>query len=384
MKEKNFNRPDRRILLVTHKTRWNGEAEYSAGLIEAELKLGYKVTLIAPDDCVLARRFRDRVSFFPLPGLRPSVSPLDFFKDIRFISRLLATGDYDLVHSSRSTSHLLTALAVRKKIPFLHVRSGAKNPYGHPGNRFLYRGLTDGVIVSSARIKKWLVEGLGMDPGRIHQLLLSVDTDFYRPAPPDPELFQELELEPDRPLVLNVARLAPVKGHDVLVKAMTAVVAQFPRAVLVLVGRPWQNQPGRLLRQARSLGIEKSIIFPGPRDDVRRFIWAASVCVSSSIGSEVNSRAVSEYMAGGKPVVVTRVGVMPELVEDGISGRVVPPRDPGALAAAIREILSDPARAREMGEEGRRAAQERFSEEIFARDLKEVLDQAIAVPSKDN
>ncbi len=378
MNGNNRHTPPRRSLLVTHKKRWNGETEYAACLIGAEVELGYRVTLVAPEACELVRRLRDRVNFVPLPGLRPAASPRDFIRDYRLVAGLLQRESYDIVHSSRASAHAITALAVRKRFPFLHVRSGAKKPYGHPANRFLYRSLTDGVVVSSTRIRDWLVGNLGLDPARVHRLLAPVDTDTFSPGEPDPGLFRELNLEPEQPLVLNVARLAPVKGHPVLVEAMAAVLKRFPRAVLVLVGNPWRDQTGLILRQARGLGIGKSVICTGRRDDVQRFIHSAAVCVSSSVGSEENSRAVSEYMAGGKPVVGTRVGVIPELVEDGVTGRLVSPQNSVELGAAIGEILADPGRARRMGEAGRRAAEERFSARVFQRELKSVLDQTIA------
>ena len=377
MRETDDNPARRSSLLVTHKKRWNGEAEYAACLIEAEAELGYRVTLIAPEDCELVRRVRDRVEFIPLPASRPSGSPRDFIRTVGFISRLLESGDFDIIHSSRATAHLMTALAVRKKLPFIHLRSGAKKPYGHPANRILYRGLTDEVIVSSLRIKKWLIKGLGMDPARVHRLLAPVDIDYFTPGPSDPGLFRELGLEPDRQLVVNVARLAPVKGHDFLVEAMAAVVKKHPRAVLAAVGNPWQDQPTRILRRARELGIEGSVVCPGRREDVERFVRAAAVCVSSSVGSEENSRAVTEYMACGRPTVVTAVGVMPELVEDGVSGKIVPPRAPSPLAAAIADILADPARARAMGEAARKAAEDRFSGKVFRGKLKQILDRAL-------
>jgi glycosyltransferase involved in cell wall biosynthesis len=162
------------------------------------------------------------------------------------------------------------------------------------------------------------------------------------------------------------------------VEAMAAVIRGCPRAVLVAVGDPWEGQPVRILRQARQLGIGDAVICPGRRDDVRRFIRAATVCVSSSIASEENSRAVSEYMACAKPVVVTEIGVMPELVDDGISGRVVSSRNPAVLGAAIGEILGNPELARRMGAAGRRAAEERFSASVFREKLRRVLDRTIA------
>ena len=150
----------------------------------------------------------------------------------------------------------------------------------------------------------------------------------------------------------------------------TATGADMAR--LVLVGNPWEGQPEKLMKQARELGIEDSVIFTGRRSDVSRFLDCATVCVSSSIGSEENSRAVGEYMAAGRPVVASAVGVIPELVVDGKTGYLVPHSDAGALAGGLITILRNPAEGRIMGEEGRRRAIEIFSDEAFGRNLSRI------------
>jgi glycosyltransferase involved in cell wall biosynthesis len=177
-------------------------------------------------------------------------------------------------------------------------------------------------------------------------------------------------------VVLNVARLSPVKGHEHLLKAMEAVVGAVPDAVLVLAGEPGSGQPEGLSRQAEELGIAGSVVFAGRREDVRELVAAADVCVTSSVGSEENSRAVSEYMAGGKPVVATTVGVIPELLSDGTTGRLVPPGEPGPLADAIVELLSDGAAAAAMGARAREFARERLSARAFVDGLSSALEAA--------
>lgn len=361
-------------LLVTHSSRWNGETEYAFGVIQAELEMGMEVTVVAPRACALARKTVGSVRLLELPGPDPSSSPLDFFRDLRWLSRLVEESGFDLLHACRATGHLLTALAGRHRAPLLHLRGGAKKPYGHPGNRLLYRKLTAGVIVSSKRVENWVTGGLKVPPGRVHRILSPVDTNRFRPGPPDLSLREELGIPRESPLVLKVARLAPIKGHPVLLEAMAEVRRRVPGAVLVLVGTPWEGQAESLRARARALGMAEAVILTGKRKDIARFLSVASVCVSSSLGSEENSRAVSEYMAAGVPVAATAVGVIPELVVDGVTGFLVPPGDPAGLGKAIASLLENPGRLERMGAAGRARAREEFSRQAFARRLSAVLD----------
>jgi len=222
------------------------------------------------------------------------------------------------------------------------------------------------IVVPSARVRDWVVETLRVPSDRVHRILLPVADDHFAERSADGSLRTELGIEPGVPLIVNVARLAPVKGHAVLVRAMADVARRVPEARLLLVGESWAGEPEGLRSLARELGIEDAVVFTGQREDVTRILADAAVCVCSSIGSEENSRAVSEYMAAGRPVVATSVGVIPELVDDGTSGLLVDPDDPDGLGRALVTILEDRELADQMGREGRRLARERVSVESFA------------------
>lgn len=368
------NRRKLKVLIVSHARRWNGETEYALAAARAEARMGMEVTLAAAAGATYAHYLEPSILSLELPGPRPDRAPLDFLRDLRWLANLIGRGGYDLIHSVRSTSHLLAALAGRGRAPLIHLRGAARVPSGNFFSRFLYRKLTDAVIVSSPRIRDRLLEKVGMPSERVHLLLAPVDVRRFRPAPPDPELLRELSLAPGTPVVLMVARLAPVKGHRVLLEAMARVSREFPRAALVLAGKPWQGEPENLKRLAAELGIADRVVFAGLRRDIPRFIAAASVCVLSSLGSEENSRAVSEYMAGGRPVAATSVGVVPALVAEGKTGYLVPPGDPAALGDRIADILRDPERGRKMGKAGRASAVANLSEEVFVGALKEILN----------
>ena len=359
-------------LLVTHSRRWNGETEYATGVLRAEVEMGLRVTLVAPRASILARKLAGSVRYRELPGPRPSSSPRDFFRDLRWLSDLIEAEKFQVLHACRATGHLLTALAARRRAPLLHLRGGAKKPYRHPGNRILYRKLTSGVIVSSRGIEDWMTRGLRLPPDRVHRLLAPVDTERFRPAALDPVLYEELGVSRNAPLVVNVARLAPIKGHPVLLEAWAGVLRRIPGAALVLVGGFFEGQEKVVNRKIEELGLAGSVVLTGRRADIPRLLAAASVCVASSLGSEENSRAVGEYMASGRPVAATAVGVIPEMVVDGATGFLVPPGNSEALAGAITSLIEDRERAEEMGGAGRRRAEEEFSRTVFSRRLRDI------------
>jgi glycosyltransferase involved in cell wall biosynthesis len=369
-----------RSLIVTDSRIWTAEAEYARSVAAAEAQLGWDVTLAAPAGSAVAEASSANVRVVELPGSDPGRSPADFLADVRFLSAHAGDGDYGVVHSSRSAPHLAAALAVGGRAPLVHLRSGAAMPRAHAANRYLYRRRTASVVASSERIRKWVVERLGVPRDRVHRILAPVSIESGAPAPSVATVREEFGVDGDAPLIVNVARLAPIKGQHVLVGAMASVVREVPEAVVILVGEPWSGEPEGLMGRARELGIERSLIVTGRRLDVSRFLAEATVCVSSSVGSEENSRAVGEYMAAGRPVVGSRVGVIPELVEHGVSGLLVCPGSVAELAAAIVRLLSDAGLRDRLAGEARAFALRELSPDAFARGIAGAIESAGVTP----
>jgi glycosyltransferase involved in cell wall biosynthesis len=361
-----------RSLVVTDSRIWTAETEYAVSVARAEARAGADVAFASPGARFAAEL--PGVRTLDLPAEVPSRSPRDFVVASRWLAALARRERFDVVHSARATAHLVAALSLDRRLPIVHLRGTASPPRAHPANRYLYRRLTRAVVASSSSVRRAVIERLGVPPDRVHALLAPVDEREFRPVARDGALAASLGVPSGAEVVMNVARLAPVKGHDVLVRAMAGVVAERPGAVLVLVGEPWSGQPEGLRALAAGLGIGDSVLFAGRRADVPRLLALADACVSSSVGSEENSRAVSEYMAAGRAVVATSVGVVPELVRHGVSGLLVPPGDSDALAASLLAVLSDSALAGRMGAEGRRLAEDRFSTRAFSSGLARVLE----------
>lgn len=208
-----------------------------------------------------------------------------------------------------------------------------------------------------------------------------VDPEIFTPAADGATVRRRLSIEADRPVVVAASRLVARKGHDVLLAAWPRVLADHPRAVLLVVGdgpaRP------RLRRAVRRLGLAESVRF------VRDASWAdmpavyaagdvfALPCRTRLLGLEPEALGIVflEAAACGLPVVVGRSGGAPETLTDGQTGYLVDPRSAPEVADRICALLADPVAARAMGARGRELVTSRFSSHTAAATLRHLLGQ---------
>jgi len=151
-----------------------------------------------------------------------------------------------------------------------------------------------------------------------------------------------------------------------MLAALPEVAAAFPAVRYLLVG-DGPHRPA-LEEQVRALGLDGRVLFAGARDDVARMLAAADLFVLPSL-TEALPTVLAEAMAAGRPIVATTVGGIPEMVRHGEAALLVPPADPGALAAAVCRLLANPRQAAAMGRSGRRLVAERFDIRTQARAL---------------
>lgn len=172
-----------------------------------------------------------------------------------------------------------------------------------------------------------------------------------------------------------VARLDPVKGHEYLLAAMPRTLAAHPETILLIVG----DGPRRvaLEAQARDLGIEQQVRFLGARQDIASILLALDLFVLASSLREGCPLAVLEAMSMAQPVVASRLGGLVEEVDHGVSGLLVPPRDPAALAEAIRTLQDDPGCARRMGDMGRKRYEQQFTPAVMLGKIESLYDELL-------
>ncbi len=219
-------------------------------------------------------------------------------------------------------------------------------------------GLTTMVLVNSQALYDDVLRRERIDAARVRLIYNGVQID-RPPIEQEPDAIRgELGIPSDAPVVGNIANLIPYKGHRDLIQAWALVAKRYPGAYLLLVGR--DGGIGADLQQVgRELGVGDRVILAGARDDIAEILQAIDIQVLSS-HQEGFSNAILEGMVAGKPLVVTDVGGNAEAVENGVTGWVVPPHDPPAMAEALLRLLDDPEQARRMGAAGRQRACDRF------------------------
>jgi len=229
--------------------------------------------------------------------------------------------------------------------------------------RFLRR-FPDRVFAVSELVRRHGIEVDGIDPDRVLTIYNGLDLDQW--TPPSPTSKPQGQF-----LIATVGNIRPVKGHDVLIRAAAIVLQRFPKATFTIAGEVLEPDYFASLQQlASTLGISDRIRFLGGLSDLRTCLAPADVFVLPS-RSEGFSNAIVEAMASALPVVATNVGGNAEAVQDQLTGFIVPPDDPEALARAILLLLEDPLRARELGIAGRTLVSERFTTDAMMRRITE-------------
>jgi glycosyltransferase involved in cell wall biosynthesis len=224
-------------------------------------------------------------------------------------------------------------------------------------------GMAHCVVTNAEAVRRQLI-GEGYSPTKLQVIHNGVAIPDNLQPETRGRLRQELGLPPDAPLVAAICRLAPCKGVQFFLEAAAHLAPRWPDVRFLVVG----DGPCRadLERTASRLGLSGRLVFAGSRSDIPEILSDLRVCVLPSL-YEGLPNILLESMAMGIPVVATRVGGTPEGVDDGVTGILVPPRDPGSLARAVEHLLQDPEAGRRMGMAGRERVIARFSIERMVR-----------------
>lgn len=269
------------------------------------------------------------------------------------LARLLRRERADVLHThTLAAGNALSRLAGRAAgvpvVSHLHIEN-----HFRPATRALLARLDSATarlaaaLVAVSEDTKRAYEEQGYPAGRIRVVYNGVDLPRNGSAPDN-----------DPPVIGEIARYCDVKGQRELIQAL----AEVPGTRLVLAGRDLERggaYEAELVREAERLGVRDRIDL-GFREDVGELLEELDVVALPS-WTEGLPMSLLEAMAHGRPVVATPVGGTPEVVADGETGLLVPPRDPAALAAALRRLLDDPALRRRLGEAGRQRVAERFT-----------------------
>ncbi|MDQ6670274.1 MAG: glycosyltransferase [Chloroflexota bacterium] len=352
------------ILLVADSLDAGGAERHVVGLAASLVRAGHAVTIGCSTGGVLTDVARGHgVVVRPLlSSLAKRRLSLPFVRQLR---RLMARENFDLVHAHMYASAAAASLAaIGSSVPLVvteHSEAAWRGGSARTLSRFIY-WRAQRVIAVSEGIRRRLLEIDRVHPGHVTVIpnaLPALDDSSFAPA-----LALPCALE-GRPLVGVVARLQRDKGVRYLVEAAVSVASELPQAAFVIVG----DGPERaeLERFAARLGVADRCFFVGFRADARKIISHFAVLAVPSL-SEGTPLVVLEAMAEGVPIVASAVGGIPEQVRHEREALLVPPANAPALAAALRQLLLNPGRARLLGQNGRRRVGDCFSAEAMLRE----------------
>jgi glycosyltransferase involved in cell wall biosynthesis len=191
----------------------------------------------------------------------------------------------------------------------------------------------------------------------------------------------ELGLNADAIVISSVAMLDPRKGHDVAILAFAKLLADFPNAMLLIVGGVYEvsgnTEWERLQKIAIDSGVGSRVVFSGYVSEMRKVYAASDIVLALSKDGEAFGLVPAEAAAHGRVAIATAMGATPELIIDGVTGFLVPPNDPDAVVACCRRVLTDSYLARRIGLEGMEHVARKFHPGTIARQIETVYDRLL-------
>ena len=343
-----------KILHVDPERAWGGGENQVMGLLSYLVSRGHENHLLCDPEGYLLREARKKgISVFPL-RVRNEID----LRPVPSLRRRLRAQRYDIIHFHTKRAHALS-LWLGRRDP--RTKSVVTRRMDYPVSRnwhtrYLYNRRVDGVVAISKKIAELLVEG-GVQRENIRVIHSGIDPAPFRNG-------RGLRSRSVPPVIGTVAVLEERKGHRFLLEA-AALLRQRGRQLQVHFAGEGSRK-NELKALAVKLGLGNEVVFCGFTADIPSFLATIDVFVLPSLYEGLGVAAI-EAMAAGKPVIATQVGGLPELVEDGVTGFLVPPGDPEALASSISRLLSREGLMEQIGRNAWERVQRHFTMEQMAK-----------------
>jgi glycosyltransferase involved in cell wall biosynthesis len=349
------------ILQVLEKGDFNtGSVVQMYQLARGLAQRGHRVALVTrPGGEVAARARSEGLEVVELP-LRGSFD----LASARALARAYEERQTDLVHAHKGIAHAvaLAATFFSTRRPLLVANRGVSFPL-YWLNRWKYQVRLAAVVAVCEDVKRVIVASGRLAAEKVHVVHAGVDPSVFDPAKVDgARVRREWGVAAGEKLLVQVSA-RNYKGWRDLLAGAAMLSREHPELKVALVACPDEAVKTEVEAQARALGIAQRVIAVGYRGDVPDILGAADVVADLSWAGLGITGTLREAMALARPVVASSAGGNPELVEDGRSGLLVPPRDPAAFAAALRRLLGDPDLARRLGSSARERVLEGFTVE---------------------
>jgi len=372
-----------RILITSNVRWWNAEAAYAATLARELLNAGHKVWVLTLPNSLNETKLRNWnlpiITDIPLS----SSNPWQLWRAYQRLQSLIEEQQIQIVNAHRSEGFPLLVLLRQRLKSFALIRTrGTTRPLrDHWLNRKLHEDWIESVIVPAQVIASQLRQVLNLPSERLQVI-------YYPVNPSSIDSQGESESQQSRLECLDrlgiprhcrvigiVGRIRPVKGQRILLKSFAALRKRFPDIVLLMLYRDtneteaeWQG----LLQDLAESNLKQNVYLYGYREDVLEIMRHTDIGVVSSVDSEVICRVAVEFFSVGTPVVAFPTGALPEIIQDGVTGRIVKDKSTESLAEILEWMLESPKHIAEFGKNARQQSLERF-------DPNKLLEQTLSV-----
>jgi L-malate glycosyltransferase len=372
--------PRRKVFYLVDSLNIGGTETQAVELALRIPQAGYDVTLgcLRAQGPLLERLQGTEVvvrEFYPKGGMD---TPAGLYQLLR-LSWFLKREKFDIAHTHDLWSNLLGVPAAR--LAGVRAIVSSRRDLAHfdwyRGKRRAWlrrvQNLGGAVLANATPIRDALIAEDGFAAEKLHVIHNGVDIEkFHKSGNDRTHMFPGVS---EGKLIALVGNMhTDVKGHPWLIAAAPAVIQEFPSTRFVLAGDG--EQRARFEQQVASLGLAQNFLFLGPRADIPKILGCCDIAVLPS-RAEGLANAVLEYMAAGLPVIASRVGGNAELIEDGVTGLLVPPEDSLALSGALLKLLRDPGRARQIAQNGHEFTVRNFSFERLVREVDELYSELL-------
>ena len=375
-----------RILITSNVRWWNAEAAYAATLARELLNAGHKVWVLTLPNSLNETKLRNWnlpiITDIPLS----SSNPWRLWRAYQRLQSLIEEQQIQIVNAHRSEGFPLLVLLRQQLKSFALIRTrGTTRPLrDHWVNRKLHEDWIEAVIVPAQVIASQLRQVLNLPPERLQVIYYPANSSLIDSQGESEAQQSRLECLdrlgiPEHCRVIGiVGRIRPVKGQRILLKSFVALRKHFPDIVLLILYRDtneteaeWQG----LLQDLADSNLQQNVYLYGYREDVLEIMRHTDIGAVSSVDSEVICRVAVEFFSVGTPVVAFPTGALPEIVQDGVTGRIAKDKSAEALAEILEWMLESPECIAELGKNARQQSLERF-------DPNKLLQQTLSVYEK--
>jgi glycosyltransferase involved in cell wall biosynthesis len=359
-----------RSLIIAHTEAslgWGGQEIRVLAEMRILRQRGHQLWLIAPPSSQIFQRAQaEDFPVYPLDVTRWKYPPTIFS-----LARWLFRQKVDVLNTHSSRDGWIGGLAGKMaSVPLVLRTRHIEVDYPHRGlSRVAFLDLADHVITTSERIRLRLTEELDLPDDHVVCIPTGQDLARFDPSTPG-VLHHELQLPPATPLIGMVSVLRSWKGHETFLRTAQELHRLFPQLHFVIAGAgPMQPL---IVNWIEEYELSGCVHLLGHRDDVPAVLASLTALVLPSTAHEGIPQIILQAQAMGRPVVGSRVGGLPEVIEHEVNGLLVEPRDPTALAAALTRLLKEPDFAQRLGAQALTSAREHYGVERMADRLEEL------------